>query len=276
MVRKESPFGLVQPWGPRWGHGAFLQHSERLVPWKSEGPSWSMRPRWRRASPCWKTVNYVSCSSSAPTRPARWGMSTKGRVAKLLPGMQSAFVNIGGVKDGFLYLDDPAAPRPGGPLLRGRGRGGGHRGLPLRPPAAALEGRRGDPGPGGEGSHRLQGSQAFAAPELPRPVPGAHARHRAHGHLPQDHGSRRTGPPARADPEPRPARRGLHRPYRRHRRKGRGPGGGRGLPPQIVGGDPGQGRHRARPRDGLAGSAAAPENHARHLPRGGLHVLGGR
>ena len=31
----------------------------------------------------------------------------KGRVAKLLPGMQSAFVGIGGLKDGFLYLDDP-------------------------------------------------------------------------------------------------------------------------------------------------------------------------
>jgi ribonuclease G len=40
----------------------------------------------------------------------------KGRVAKLLPGMQSAFVNIGGVKDGFLYLDDPAAQRLGADL----------------------------------------------------------------------------------------------------------------------------------------------------------------
>src|SRR5260221_5050550 len=35
----------------------------------------------------------------------------KGRVAKLLPGMQSAFVAIGGAKDGFLYLDDPLGPR---------------------------------------------------------------------------------------------------------------------------------------------------------------------
>ena len=40
----------------------------------------------------------------------------KGRVAKLLPGMQSAFVNIGGVKDGFLYLDDPGAQRLGADL----------------------------------------------------------------------------------------------------------------------------------------------------------------
>ena len=37
----------------------------------------------------------------------------KGRVAKLLPGMQSAFVNIGGIKDGFLYLDDVVSQRIG-------------------------------------------------------------------------------------------------------------------------------------------------------------------
>jgi ribonuclease G len=35
----------------------------------------------------------------------------KGKVAKLLPGMQSAFVSIGDSKDGFLYLDEPEAHR---------------------------------------------------------------------------------------------------------------------------------------------------------------------
>ncbi|MDR0499231.1 MAG: Rne/Rng family ribonuclease [Holophagales bacterium] len=35
----------------------------------------------------------------------------KGRVAKLLPGMQSAFISIGDSKDGFLYLDEPEAHR---------------------------------------------------------------------------------------------------------------------------------------------------------------------
>ncbi|MCL1908592.1 MAG: Rne/Rng family ribonuclease [Holophagaceae bacterium] len=35
----------------------------------------------------------------------------KGRVAKLLPGMQSAFIAIGDSKDGFLYLDEPEAHR---------------------------------------------------------------------------------------------------------------------------------------------------------------------
>ena len=37
----------------------------------------------------------------------------KGRVAKLLTGMQSAFVTVGGPKDGFLYLDEPEAHRIG-------------------------------------------------------------------------------------------------------------------------------------------------------------------
>jgi ribonuclease G len=37
----------------------------------------------------------------------------KGRVAKLLQGMQSAFVAIGGAKDGFLYLDEPEVHRLG-------------------------------------------------------------------------------------------------------------------------------------------------------------------
>ncbi len=35
----------------------------------------------------------------------------RGRVAKLLQGMQSAFVAIGGSKDGFLYLDEPEVQR---------------------------------------------------------------------------------------------------------------------------------------------------------------------
>ena len=37
----------------------------------------------------------------------------KGRVAKLLQGMQSAFVALGGAKDGFLYLDEPEVHRIG-------------------------------------------------------------------------------------------------------------------------------------------------------------------
>ncbi len=45
------------------------------------------------------------------THASQVGDIYKGRVAKLLPGMQSAFVNIGGAKDGFLYVDEPETSR---------------------------------------------------------------------------------------------------------------------------------------------------------------------
>jgi ribonuclease G len=45
------------------------------------------------------------------TQASQVGDVYKGRVAKLLQGMQSAFVAIGGIKDGFLYLDEPDAHR---------------------------------------------------------------------------------------------------------------------------------------------------------------------
>ena len=66
----------------------------------------------------------------------------KGRVSKVLPGMQSAFVDLGLERDGFLYVsdvadtfeeldkfdteeDEPAAPaNGGGPARQGRGRNG--------------------------------------------------------------------------------------------------------------------------------------------------------
>lgn len=45
------------------------------------------------------------------TQVSQVGDVYKGRVAKLLQGMQSAFVTIGGAKDGFLYLDEPETHR---------------------------------------------------------------------------------------------------------------------------------------------------------------------
>lgn len=47
------------------------------------------------------------------THASQVGDIYKGKVAKLLPGMQSAFINIGGTKDGFLYLDEPETSRIG-------------------------------------------------------------------------------------------------------------------------------------------------------------------
>src|ERR1700750_2212624 len=66
----------------------------------------------------------------------------KGRVSKVLPGMQSSFIDLGLERDGFLYVadvidtlaefdklagddDDEAAPNNGG--AGGNGGGGGHR-----------------------------------------------------------------------------------------------------------------------------------------------------
>src|ERR1700745_32915 len=70
----------------------------------------------------------------------------KGRVSKVLPGMQSAFVDLGLERDGFLYVsdvvanteefdrletdDDDAAAASG----NGGGAGGGRRGGPSGPP----------------------------------------------------------------------------------------------------------------------------------------------
>jgi ribonuclease G len=45
------------------------------------------------------------------TQASQVGDVYKGKVAKLLQGMQSAFVAIGGAKDGFLYLEEPEAHR---------------------------------------------------------------------------------------------------------------------------------------------------------------------
>jgi ribonuclease G len=47
------------------------------------------------------------------THASQVGDIYKGKAAKLLPGMQSAFINIGGPKDGFLYLDEPETSRIG-------------------------------------------------------------------------------------------------------------------------------------------------------------------
>jgi len=64
----------------------------------------------------------------------------KGRVSKVLPGMQSAFVDLGLERDGFLYVSDvgpafdeldrfetdeePPSPAPGAPASASQGRGG--------------------------------------------------------------------------------------------------------------------------------------------------------
>ena len=86
----------------------------------------------------------------------------KGRVSKVLPGMQSAFIDLGLERDGFLYVTDVIAPSeefdrfetedeppsPGSALVDERRRFGaaglaqGRRGGPSGPPGPARRSRR--------------------------------------------------------------------------------------------------------------------------------------
>ena len=102
----------------------------------------------------------------------------KGRVTKVLPGMQSAFVDLGLDRDAFLYVSDviedleeyesetpeelhleDVVPPP---------RGGG---VDLRAPARGAGDRR----PGVEGHDRRQGRPHHQPHHAARPLPGLHA-----------------------------------------------------------------------------------------------------
>ena len=172
----------------------------------------------------------------------------KGRVSKVLPGMQSSFVDIGLERDGFLYVADvidtleefdrlePATrtttPANGGRPRRPRSR------RPRRQRASAAtrerdrigraaaedrrpaEGRPGDPRPGRQGAARHQGRAAHLARHDAGPVPGVHADGRPRRRLAQDRVARGARAPARHRPRvPRGARlhRRRHHPHRRRR-----------------------------------------------------------
>ena len=101
------------------------------------------------------------------TQASQVGDVYKGRVAKLLQGMQSAFVAIGGAKDGFLYLDEPEAHRlPSEESVDEEDLEEASLGFPVQPSLPPVKEGRGPPGPGGQGSDRQQGAA---------PVPGTSA-----------------------------------------------------------------------------------------------------
>src|ERR1051325_6003239 len=95
----------------------------------------------------------------------------KGRVSKVLPGMQSAFVDLGLERDGFLYVSDVVATfeefdrletdedDDGGPAAAGNGSSGGTRPTPAgrRPGSAEAGGSAG--GPGGRRRERERGPE---------------------------------------------------------------------------------------------------------------------
>ena len=184
----------------------------------------------------------------------------KGRVSKVLPGMQSAFVDLGLERDGFLYVSDVVATfeefdrletdeddaagangNKSGARSRAPGRaraaGGGNRRDRGEGPRAqdrrAGQGRAGDHRAGGQGAARHEGRP----PHLPRhhagPLPGVHADRGPRRRVAQDRIARGARPAARHRPRvPRAAR--LHR-RRHHPHRGRRAAQGRHrLGPELL------------------------------------------
>jgi Ribonuclease G/E len=156
----------------------------------------------------------------------------KGRVSKVLPGMQSAFIDLGLERDGFLHVsdvvdtleeferleaadeDDDHGGRPGTAGRDRRRCAAGRRERPAgapgprRPPSATAraqfrsEDRRpaprgpGDRRPGLQGAARHQGCEAHLARVDPRALPGLHADHRARRCVAKDRLPRRASPPS--------------------------------------------------------------------------------
>ena len=60
----------------------------------------------RRVWPSSKTTNSQRSITSGKTNTPSPGSIYKGRVTRVLPGMQSAFVDLGLERDAFLYVTD--------------------------------------------------------------------------------------------------------------------------------------------------------------------------
>ena len=179
----------------------------------------------------------------------------KGRVSKVLPGMQSSFIDLGLERDGFLYVADVidtldefdklAGDDEDEAAGAGNGSGGGQKGRPgTRPPGPAdaedrraPQGRPGNRRPGRQGAARHQGRAADLARDDAGAVSGVHADGGSHRRVAQDRVARGARPAARHRPRvPRGERlhRRRHHPHRRRRAaEGRHPRRPRGLPQDL-------------------------------------------
>ncbi len=210
----------------------------------------------------------------------------KGRVSKVLPGMQSAFVDIGLERDGFLYVTDVVstsdqfeqleaerrrAADPGRdraasakkrrrPRRRERPKATGTAGRPDHRPAP--QGRAGGAGPGRQGAARHQGRADHLPRVDPRALPRVHADGGSRRRLAQDRLARRAWTSARHRP-PVPGAARLHgRHHHPHRRVGaaggRHPRRPQRLPADLAG-DPAARRvRRRRRRSSIASRASSP------------------
>ena len=135
----------------------------------------------------------------------------KGRVSKVLPGMQCAFIDIGLERDGFLYVSDVINTIEEFDRLDsddeedgGDGKAaGGDRGKGAATERTAAENRgapQGGPGnrrPGRQGAARHQGRAADVSRDARGPVSRLHADGRSRRRLPENRVARRAQPPAR-------------------------------------------------------------------------------
>ena len=189
----------------------------------------------------------------------------KGRVSKVLPGMQCAFIDIGLERDGFLYVSDVVDTieefdrlDSGDDDERGGRRQRQGRRRPRQGPRAraaaenrrAPEGRPGDRRPGRQGAAGHQRRPPDVARHARRPLSRVHADGRSRRRLPQNRIARRAQPPARHRQEvPRRAR--LRR-RRHHPHRGR---------------QPSRGRHPERPRTTSTTSGRTPATSSRRHAR---------
>ena len=114
----------------------------------------------------------------------------KGRVERVLPGMQAAFINIGLEKSAYIHVSDVRGTPDDLKRLMTAGRGPRRRRRRSadhcqrgadRGPA---QGRAGDHRPGHEGAHQHEGRPDDPVHLVAGPSPGVHADGRSHRHLP--------------------------------------------------------------------------------------------
>ena len=135
----------------------------------------------------------------------------KGRVSKVLPGMQSAFVDLGLERDGFLYVSDvvatfeefdrletdeddppspaagnaaPASARQGSLGGNGGGNGGGRRGGPSGPPGRRDRDRDRERGPEPKIEELLKEGQEIIVQVAKEPIGTKGARLTSHATMP--------------------------------------------------------------------------------------------
>ena len=119
-------------------------------------PARDPRRRWSKTACC------RNCTSSAATRRGVVGNIYKGRVQRVMPGMQAAFVDIGLDRAAFLHAIDILRAAAGAARAGRTGRGSRLPRPRRSPPSVAADHRTGARGPGnrgagGQGSDRQQG-----------------------------------------------------------------------------------------------------------------------